>query len=413
MLWRLVVGIVLVALVVTGAVLGAGAFTRESGWDRLAGDDKFSILQWESQHILGKWLYVVRDVFRGEEPSEDDRIQLVEEYLELDGEITALQTRVEAAGVEGNGAAEDLAADRERLAGLIAERDDLQAQVEEIIEGQISAVLADEGLARPVTLGGTAWFLFPPVDFAFESRPNVLIVSPRGRIEIVDTTLLDSDMTVDEKVALEAKVEKLGYSALVEQVGAVATYPSIVPPTSSLMTLLSKVGHEWMHHYLFFHPLGRNYWSSYELTTINETAADMAGAEIASLVYDRYYRGVVDENPAAGGGSTSSFDFGQAMRETRVTVDALLAEGQVDEAERYMAERRLFLQENGYYIRKLNQAYFAFHGSYADTPASTSPIGDQLRELRLESGSLGDFIRAVSRISDYEMLVESVSDSQG
>jgi len=412
-MWKLVVGGVLVALVVTAAAIGVRGFTRASDWDRLAGAHKFSILRWESQHLLGKWSHLVASVLRGDDTSEDDGVRLVDEYLKLERDIAPLQARVESAGPEATGAAGDLAADRERLARLTARRDSLQARVEEVIEGQISGVLADEGLARSVTLGGTAWFLFPPVDFEFESRPNVLIVSPREHIEIVDTTLLNPDMTVEEKVALETKVENLGYSGLVEQVGAVATYPSAVPHTSSIMTLLSKVGHEWMHHYLFFHPLGRNYWSSYDMTTINETVADIAGAELASLAYDRYYRGMIDEPTPAGGGNASSLDFGQAMRETRVTVDELLAEGQVDDAERYMEARRLFLQENGYYLRKLNQAYFAFHGSYADSPASASPIGDQLRELRAESGSLGDFIRAVSRISDYDMLVGSVSDSQG
>ena len=54
MLWRLVVGIALVALVLTGAVVGSRAFTRVSDWDRIAGAYKFSIPRWESQHFLGK-----------------------------------------------------------------------------------------------------------------------------------------------------------------------------------------------------------------------------------------------------------------------------------------------------------------------------------------------------------------------
>ena len=43
-----------------------------------------------------------------------------------------------------------------------------------------------------------------------------------------------------------------------------------------------------------------------------------------------------------------------------------------------MEEKRQFLAANGYYIRKLNQAYFAFHGSYADTAGSIDPIGPKL-----------------------------------
>ena len=81
------------------------------------------------------------------------------------------------------------------------------------------------------------------------------------------------------------------------------------------------------------------------------------------------------------------------MRATRLRVDELLASGMIDKAEAYMEERRQFLADNGYYIRKLNQAYFAFHGSYADSAASVSPIHGQLEAVRQASDSLGEFVR--------------------
>lgn len=55
--------------------------------------------------------------------------------------------------------------------------------------------------------------------------------------------------------------------------------------------------------------------------------------------------------------------------------------------------------EHGYFIRKLNQAYFAFHGTYADDPASVSPLRDKLLELRRRSSSVGEFARSVAGIS--------------
>ncbi|MDO8637779.1 MAG: hypothetical protein Q7R34_16345, partial [Dehalococcoidia bacterium] len=85
-------------------------------------------------------------------------------------------------------------------------------------------------------------------------------------------------------------------------------------------------------------------------------------------------------------------------------VDELLAKGQVKEAESFMEERRQFFAKEGYYLRRLNQAYFAFHGSYADTPASISPVAGWLRTIRGKSSSQGDCIRTVSRISSYEDL---------
>ena len=84
------------------------------------------------------------------------------------------------------------------------------------------------------------------------------------------------------------------------------------------------------------------------------------------------------------------------MHITRVHVDELLAAGKVTEAETFMEQRRLFFWENGYAIRKLNQAYFAFYGAYADVPggaAGEDPVGPAVRALRAQSASLTVFLK--------------------
>ena len=70
-----------------------------------------------------------------------------------------------------------------------------------------------------------------------------------------------------------------------------------------------------------------------------------------------------------------------------------------------MEERRLYLLANGYYIRKLNQAYFAFYGTYASSPGSVSPIGSGLRNIRQQQPSLKDFIDLVSNMIDAGEIV--------
>ncbi|HRO24702.1 MAG TPA: hypothetical protein PLR07_10460, partial [Promineifilum sp.] len=55
------------------------------------------------------------------------------------------------------------------------------------------------------------------------------------------------------------------------------------------------------------------------------------------------------------------------------------------QAEDYMEQRRRVFLDNGYNIRKLNQAFFAFYGGYAAEPggaAGEDPIGPMLREIR-------------------------------
>ena len=98
------------------------------------------------------------------------------------------------------------------------------------------------------------------------------------------------------------------------------------------------------------------------------------------------------------------------MRQTREKVDAMLADGRIEDAEAYMEERRHLFLANGYPIRKLNQAYFAFYGTYADLPAAVSPVGDQVMRFRERVPDLGDFIRAVSEFSSYDEFVNALEE---
>jgi hypothetical protein len=99
-----------------------------------------------------------------------------------------------------------------------------------------------------------------------------------------------------------------------------------------------------------------------------------------------------------------AFDFNAEMRRIRLEVDRMLAAGRVQEAEQFMEQSRQRLVAHGYPIRKLNQAYFAFYGSYADAPYSVSPIGQELRELRSRYNSLAEFLQAVSSFRSHDDL---------
>ncbi len=69
------------------------------------------------------------------------------------------------------------------------------------------------------------------------------------------------------------------------------------------------------------------------------------------------------------------------------------------------ARRRVFV-DNGYQIRKLNQAYFAFRGAYAAEPGARGedPIGPLLRQLRERSPSLKAFLEQTAGITSFEDL---------
>jgi hypothetical protein len=72
-----------------------------------------------------------------------------------------------------------------------------------------------------------------------------------------------------------------------------------------------------------------------------------------------------------------------------------------------MEQQRLMFLEHGFTIRKLNQAYFAFYGSYADQPigaAGEDPVGAAVRELRARSASLAEFVQRMSGLTSFQAL---------
>jgi len=225
---------------------------------------------------------------------------------------------------------------------------------------------------------------------------------------------LKPDLSPEEIGDIEARVDELGVSSLVVRLGGFATYPSLVANDASLRFTIDTTAEEWLHQYLVFKPLGFRYLldltglsRSYGIATMNETLASMVSKEIGSIVYEKYYSEYQngtnqDQTPE------SEFDFNQEMREIRKAVDIYLARGEIEQAEEFMEQKRQYLASMGYYIRKLNQAYFAFYGAYADRPTSISPIGLELKKLRAQSASLKDFLNTAAGMTSRQDLKDSV-----
>ena len=276
------------------------------------------------------------------------------------------------------------------------------------MESEVSAVLAQEGFSSRIGV------IFPPVDTVYAGSPSVLIISPRDRIAQTGSTLLDPGIPDQERERLEDLIfREDGVSALIVSTGGVATYPSVVSASGTLHDALVTTAHEWLHHWFFFQPLGQHFWDSSDMTTMNETAATIGGRIIGDRAFTAMTGAVVNRETPNTAADTAGFDFNAEMRETRLSAEALLAEGKIEEAEAYMEERRQFLEDNGYFVRKINQAFFAFHGSYATGAASVSPIGDRLEELNARTGSLEEFLNTVGGFSSVEDLVDHLSVPAG
>ena len=348
-----------------------------------------------------------------------DRHQIVVDYLHLMDQILNDENKLELVYSDPTvkdptAASADL---RAELAGLYARQAQLAPLAEATLQDQVSAVLADEGL----TLGGQP---MPPVLYHISPLPYDLVVSPRNKIEQETSVSLVPDLTVDVQEKIEAQVDAaMNVSSLVVPIGGIATYPTMIMRTTALDWLSSTIAHEWTHNWLTWHPLGLNYDSSPEARTMNETTADIVGGEISALLLKRYYPELaakylsvpasLPEGPLGPGGLVRPpFDFRAEMHTTRVEVDALLAAGKIDQAEAYMEQRRQVFWDNGYPLRKLNQAYFAFYGAYADVPggaAGEDPVGPAVRALRAQSKSLSDFIHRIGVMTNFQELQQALA----
>lgn len=304
-----------------------------------------------------------------------------------------------------------------RLDQVRAERLLIRADVEETIESGVSSAVRNHRLGAIDLLGFGDELVFPPIDIRLQEPPKALITSPKDRIERLETVLLEPGITLRERERIERRIsEEQDLSAIVLDIGGVATYPASIYNGGDLRGTLRIVAHEWIHHYMAFRPLGSEMHSDPAMHTLNETAANIAGNELGDWAYlafmERKSAQLGDQETVAlraptdamraGPAYDAAFDYGAAMRETRISVDRLLAAGHVELAESYMERRRQTFNDNGYPIRKLNQAYFAFNGSYADGPASVDPIGPQVRRLRDLSADVGEFISLIAEVGSYD-----------
>ena len=389
---------------------------------RVALPYRYSISEWEVRNFPDKWVHLLWTRLFGREKSEAERLAELERYFDLGRDLLGANYALDRAMSGPNsGEVTALQEEVERLAG---ERSALRDSVEETIESALSTVI------REVGLSGWESFVFPPVDIRLAGPPIVLLTSPRDRIERQHEVLMEPDVSLVVRERLEDRLmEEEDVAAISFQVGGLAAYPASVLDTLPPEYTFRAAAHEWMHHYMAFRPLGQKMFTSSEMVTLNETLADIVGREIGDAARELLSapslnfspRGGETEGDAAPQPAPESglhrrdehFGYREEMRETRLRVDELLAEGKVDEAEAYMEKRRLKFVQNGYPIRRLNQAYFAFHGTYAENAASSSPIAGQLHRFRELMPDLRTFVSEMGGISSYGQFLERLAELEG
>lgn len=378
---------------------------RAANLDRVISGDGFGLARWLTGAALNKIGHELITPERGMTPAA--RVVLTRGWFADLARAQALEDRIAAAYTRA-GSADPASATR----ALRAERDQLrvsirarQDTVEAILQEQIEDVLREEGLA----LGGQ---VLPPLRMRLTRLPNILIISRRDRIEKIDQRELRTGLAVDDFDRIERAVERrFDVSGLVTPIGGYATYPTMLQETSNMAFAIGSAAHEWTHNYFVtrLSAVALYYSDDPEMRTINETAAEIVEGEVGARVLRRYYPDLAAElahdppGRAPVAARAADFDFNKEMRETRLQTDALLAQGRITEAEAYMEARRALFVAQGYGIRRLNQAWFAFYGAYNAEPggaaaAGRDTTGPAVQALRARSPSLGAFIRAVAAL---------------
>ena len=371
-------------------------------------DDRVELIVRPFRFSIGRWELENLPEITAPEGQPPASPQDVMRYFDLISTAASLESQAQAVNTGvANG---DLAQLATRLKETLDEKNALEPAVQATLTAQIKETLISQDI---YSLFGKRKLNLPPVNFKLDMPPHVLAISPRDRIYLQETITLQQDMTAAQMEAIELQVDALGVSSLVLDLGGFGgTYPTFVDNTSDIRFTVETAIHEWLHQYLAFKPLGFRYILDLlgirpgaDIAAMNETLADMVSKELASVLLCHYYSqcevGQAQVSPDA-------FNFDQEMKNARKTVDAYLGKGDVSGAERFMEQEKEYLLTKGYYIRKLNQAYFAFNDQYADTPASTNPIGGEMERLRSESASLKDFLDRVSRITGRPDLTASI-----
>lgn len=333
--------------------------------------------------------------FWDDEGDEAEQRELVETYFALLDERRQLDRAIERSEADATAVA--------RRDEITDELDARRSRVEQILEDQVSWAIFELGIRKHS--------MFPPMEIQFREDPMLLVISERSEIKQVARIRVLDGLSLQEKETLEARIESMGYSAQVFELGGQSTYPSTIQPCGIRCTL-RVIAHEWIHHFRSMHnPIGKV--SDDQSRAIEETIASLMDDSIADTAYRRFYD--PDYTPpertsqATEPSDPDAFNYTLEMRETYERTVELLEAGRIDEAEAYMDERRDFFEANGRFVRKINQAYFAFRGSYANNPTFSGGRGGVGEKLEAIFNYLDDplrFIELMRNVTNMEELDE-------
>ncbi len=141
---------------------------------------------------------------------------------------------------------------------------------------------------------------------------------------------------------------------------------------------------------------------------MNETAASIAGDEIRRIVMERYYPEFAWRHWQAGQAGRAGVDAHLQLRFPLKCTKRGCAPMNCWRRAKSKKPKPTWKRagksfgRTGYPIRKLNQAYFAFHGAYADTPGGAAGEGrwaSRARAAAPAAPTLREFLERIGGMS--------------
>lgn len=390
-------------ILITGAALAgliAGVTISLVGGRGVVGSHEYHLWKWEADNLAET---IFAQIGLHHEPGEVEAQASLQHYFKLTSEIAAAQ--------------QSAAPDASRIATLQSQRKAYERNVEQVVNGYIEQAVTSAGLERKLPLFTSMAMTWPPVATKFTQPPQLLVKSPRDRIFREGDTLLQPGLDAKQVASIEKATTNANTVSLVIPLGGIATYPSIVDGDGSYGALLELASHEWTHQYLAFWPLGQTWGSSADADTLNETTAEIMGRELSRVIQSKhpgeFPKGADGSGPAS---PAPTVDFNTVMHNLRLDVDRLLAAGKVTEAEDQMDATQKYLAAHGIYVGTINQAYFAFYGTYATSPQSSNPIGPKVEKVWSLTQNVGLFLadmRDVTSVNDLDNVISKLEAAAG
>ncbi|SVE60998.1 uncharacterized protein METZ01_LOCUS513852, partial [marine metagenome] len=123
-------------------------------------------------------------------------IEKIELYIDLSKRVNKYERLLDTSR-NNYFTSKNVSAIRDHTKSLKSKRDSTRLIAEKSIEDEITKILKELGVKNKLGI------VFPPVDIRLQNIPKVLVTSPRNEIRMIDSVLIDPEISLKERDTIE------------------------------------------------------------------------------------------------------------------------------------------------------------------------------------------------------------------